>query len=158
MKKFPVSKVTKEDLPEILQLAREASELQVFPTLSKAGQKTLLASLEKDTLEIINPELYQAYKIRSGARLLGYAALRNHRYLAQLFVDSEYQRQGVGTALLDKMVTLVTEPALKLRASINAVEFYKNYGFVAAGEEAEVNAIRFLPMTYHISKTHSHPK
>ena len=144
------SNVAEEDLPEILSLARKVSESDVFPTLSKAGQNALKYSQVKDTADIVHNEIYQALKVKAGGKLVAYVAWRNGYYLAQLFVDSAYQGKGIGTRLVNEVVKLAKGPRLEVRASINAVGFYKKYGFIPTGEESEINNIKFVPMEYKI--------
>ncbi|MEF1211824.1 GNAT family N-acetyltransferase [Vibrio alginolyticus] len=46
------------------------------------------------------------------------------------------------------MLALSTGREVRLRASVNAVNFYKSQGFVATGSELEVSGIRFVPMVW----------
>ncbi|WP_455209113.1 GNAT family N-acetyltransferase [Kaarinaea lacus] len=150
MENLIITEVVEKDLAEILTLANKVSELYVFSTLSLAGQNALKNSQEKDTANIVHNEKYQALKVKAGNKLVGYIAWRHGFHIAQLYVDPEYQGKGIGTLLVDEVVTLAKEPRLKVRSSLNAVGFYKKYGFEPTGEETEINNIKFVPMEYII--------
>ncbi|MDN3685554.1 GNAT family N-acetyltransferase [Vibrio sinaloensis] len=49
--------------------------------------------------------------------------------------------------LLNHLLNQTDAREVSLRSSVNAVEFYNRNGFVATGEEAEFNGIRFVPMS-----------
>lgn len=84
-----------------------------------------------------------------GEKLIGMLAERNGNHICLLFVDKNYHRQGVATALMREMVV-----ALKLkgadRITVNSspygVPFYKHFGFTETGKEQTVNGITFIPM------------
>jgi GNAT superfamily N-acetyltransferase len=148
--KLELSDVIAADIPELIALARKVTELNVFPTLSDAGREAIRQAQAKDTANIVNHEIYKAIKVKIDDRLVAFIAWRNGYYLAQLFVDPEYQGKGIGTCLLDEFVKRAERTHLEVRSSINAVDFYRKYGFVPTGEAAEVNNIRFVPMAYWV--------
>ncbi|MFW1558838.1 GNAT family N-acetyltransferase, partial [Vibrio parahaemolyticus] len=78
---------------------------------------------------------------------LGFAALRGGNYLTHLFVANSQQGSGLGRTLLNHLLNLTDAREVSLRSSVNAVGFYSRNGFVATGEEAEFNGIRFVPMS-----------
>ena len=144
--KVTISNVVEGDLDNILSLARLVSEKDVFPTLSIDGQHALIESQEKDVKEILNREIYNALKVEIESKLVAYIAWRNHCHLAQLYVDSEFQGKGIGTLLINEAIKMIKAPSLRVRSSINAVDFYKNNGFMPTGSETEINKIKFVPM------------
>lgn len=141
-----------KDLPAILSLANSVLEKHVFPTLPDKGISTLLNSLNSDVSDILDKGLYQALKVEIGNKIVGYIAWRNGNYIAQLYVDSNYQRQGIGAMLVNEALKKARDSVLKVRASLNAVPFYIKYGFTSVGKESEINGIKFLPMEYKICK------
>jgi 8-oxo-dGTP diphosphatase len=84
-------------------------------------------------------------------KIIGMLAEKNGNHICLLFVDKEYHRQGVASALMREMVV-----ALKLkgadRITVNSspygVPFYQNFGFTETGELQTVNGITFVPMVY----------
>lgn len=86
-----------------------------------------------------------------GDWLVGVCALRQLRQVELLYVDTEYQRQGVATNLLkhavldarglDESVTRIT-----VSAPEGARGFFEKLGFAPAGPEQKENGQRWLPM------------
>jgi len=147
-----VSNIEEDDLHEIFSLVNKVIEEHVFPALSNEGRKTIRNTLNKDTSDILNKELYQALKVEIGSTIVGYIAWRHGHHIAQLYVDSEYQGKGVGTLLINEVIKRASSPCLKVRASLNAVPFYMKIGFIPKGNESEINGIKFLPMEYKICR------
>ncbi|HSX33864.1 MAG TPA: GNAT family N-acetyltransferase [Candidatus Saccharimonadales bacterium] len=60
--------------------------------------------------------------------------------LTAAYVSPEYQRRGIGSALLQTVVTGVSRPIIRLGVTrwAEAVKFYKNRGFVATGRAIAV--------------------
>jgi GNAT superfamily N-acetyltransferase len=88
-----------------------------------------------------------------GRNIIGMIEIREFRHISLFFVDERYQRNGIGSMLMEKTLELcrVMNPILQ-RLSVNsspfAVPVYTNLGFIAEGEEVEKNGIRFTPMSY----------
>jgi len=150
MNEFLISEIEEKDLPEVFSLANNVLEKQVFPILSSEGIDTIRKNLDSDTSDILNKAIYQALKIKIDDKIVGYIAWRHGYYIAQLYVASEYQRHGIGTRLLDEVRKRAGVVNLKVRASLNAVDFYLKYGFTAEGSASEINNIRFLPMEFKV--------
>ena len=151
MSKAVISEIDDNDLHEIFSLANKVVKEHVFPMLSEDGIKSIQASLKTEISDILNRELYQALKVKIDGKVVGYIACRNGDHITQLYVDSAYQGRGIGTILIDAVIKQATGPVLKVRASLNAVSFYKNVGFVPQGNETEINGIKFMPMEYKLS-------
>ena len=145
-----VSDIEEDDLHEIFALANKVIEEHVFPTLSKEGRNTIRNTLNKDTSDILNKELYQALKVEMDSKIVGYIAWRHGYHIAQLYVDSEYQSKGIGTLLVNEVIKRSNSSLLKVRASLNAVQFYMKIGFIPVGNESVINGIKFLPMEFKI--------
>ena len=149
MDKFLVSDIQEDDLQELFLLANTVVEQYVFPTLTEEGQLTLRNSLNKETIDLLNKDLYQALKVMLDGRIVAYVAWRHDYHIVHLYVTSDFQGYGIGSLLVNEVIKRTRSPNLKVRASINAVRFYTKKGFVAAGPESEINGIRFLPMEYN---------
>ena len=99
-----------------------------------------------DLATTFDDEKFLSIKAVSGGGMLGFAALRDGNYLTHLFVASSQQGSGLGRTLLNHLLNQTDACEVSLRSSVNAVGFYNRNGFVATGEEAEFNGIRFVPM------------
>lgn len=83
--------------------------------------------------------------------LVGVCAFRGLTHISLLFVDGEYHRRGIGTALVKKAASDCKrlDPSvdvLTVNASPYGVPFYKALGFVPTGEMTEEDGMRFMPM------------
>lgn len=107
-----------------------------FLVEKKAGKFTVVAELE--------------------GRILGVLTMINASHIALLFVESEFQGNGVGKGLIRCGVDLALgrSPVLNtitVSSSPNSTSFYKSVGFEAAGDEKDENGMRFLPMGIKVS-------
>ena len=92
-----------------------------------------------DDLERIGRMIAHANLIvcaRDGGRLVGIArALTDFSYccyLSDLAVDADYQRQGVGKALIERVQEAIGEEAMLLLLSVpSAMPYYPHVGFQA---------------------------
>ena len=84
---------------------------------------------------------------RDGDRVIGMARLLSdgvcNAYLLDVWTQSEYRRQGVGSALVRHLVALVPGQHIGLQTD-NAVDFYRALGFEPQPEFMSVVAGRWL--------------
>ncbi|THB73637.1 MAG: GNAT family N-acetyltransferase [Desulfobacteraceae bacterium] len=83
---------------------------------------------------------------------MGIIEVRDNSHIAMFFVMKQFQKSGVGKALLQESINhlLKTQKLLKaltVNASPNSVEAYKKMGFKSQDKEQNVNGIRFVPMS-----------
>jgi GNAT superfamily N-acetyltransferase len=81
--------------------------------------------------------------------LVGMVELRDHRHVCLLFVDSGYQRWGIGRRLLEAALRECRARGageVTVNSSPNSVAAYRKFGFSSLEPEKEVNGIRFVPM------------
>ncbi len=148
MDKLNITDVLERDLPDILSLVCDVSELDIFPTLSRAGQQVFKESQKKSIWGIVDTEKYKAVKVKVRDEIVAYIAWREGIILSQLVVASECQGKGIGTLLVDEVVKRAASQNIKVKSSLNAFGFYKKYGFLQTGEKKETNSIIFIPMEY----------
>lgn len=82
---------------------------------------------------------------------IGMLAVINKNHIALIFVDSNYQNEGIGKHLINNATRLCIEksPAIKaitVSSSPNSISFYRAVGFEAQGEEVDEDGMRFVPM------------
>ncbi|MEG2839243.1 MAG: GNAT family N-acetyltransferase [Lachnospiraceae bacterium] len=96
-----------------------------------------------------------------GQELLGVSAMKNIGHINMLYVRTEYQRQGIGKQLFEKMKEYATQviriPKLTLYAAPSAVVVYEHMGLYATGPEQQHNGIRYIPMEFTILITENRP-
>jgi ribosomal protein S18 acetylase RimI-like enzyme len=83
-------------------------------------------------------------------KITGIIATKSSNHISLLFVDKNYQRQGIARALYQKFTENCSKDCseISVNSSPNAVETYKRLGFVATDTEQQKNGIRFVPMKH----------
>lgn len=69
-------------------------------------------------------------------------------HIALFFVDSRFQRRGVGRALFRQVVSVCAEDTLTVHSSPYAKPVYERLGFTAICGEQCQDGIRYYPMKY----------
>ncbi|WP_446317821.1 GNAT family N-acetyltransferase [Vibrio vulnificus] len=142
-----IQKALKTDLDAVTRLVSEVSTKDVLPLLNEQGKQEYKDRVLPDLASTLDDEKFSSIKAVSGGEVLGFAALRGGNYLTHLFVANSQQGSGLGRTLLNHLLNKTDAREVSLRSSVNAVGFYNRNGFVATGEEAEFNGIRFVPMS-----------
>lgn len=87
-------------------------------------------------------------------RMVGMAGIRNQNHLSLLFVEKEYHKMGIGSALVSSAFQYsfqkYKERNYTVNASPYAVEFYHKMGFVDVSKEIFKDGITYTPMKYGI--------
>lgn len=79
------------------------------------------------------------YVYISEGKIVGFVGLNNH-YIEGIFIDTNSQHIGIGTALLNKVKENKSNLTLSVyKKNINAINFYKKNGFVITSESIEEN-------------------
>ena len=87
-------------------------------------------------------------------RVVGMLETYGTNRISLLFVDSEYQRKGIATALMNKIAEELKcrgYDKIVLNASPYGLTFYKNYGFDVLEEEWNADTPWKTPMWYPLS-------
>ena len=97
---------------------------------------------------------YRIFAFYENDRIEGVASVRNENHISLLFVSSDYQKRGVGTALLNYVRLFCNEyegrDSMTVNAAPYAVDFYRKYGFSDTGEAKETDGIIYTPMKINI--------
>ena len=71
--------------------------------------------------------------------IVGFVGLNNN-YIEGIFVDVNNQRDGIGTALLDKIKEYREGLTLSVyKKNVNAIKFYEKNNFIITGENIDEN-------------------
>ncbi|MFG1496226.1 GNAT family N-acetyltransferase [Saccharospirillum sp. HFRX-1] len=143
-----ITPATTADIPDLDAIADAAHQHQIYPLLSAAGVETLEQQRSRRWQRPLNDDGFGALKATLGDGTVGYIRWRDDYFVFALYVALDHQGQGIGRQLLDAMLAQCPATDIHLRSSINAVGFYQRYGFVAEGDEAVIDGIRFVPMVY----------
>ena len=123
----------------------------IAPDLEREGVRDFADYASPEKLEKRSEENHFVLIAEAGTRLVGVLEMRNHCHLALLFVHQEFQRRGIGRALLDRALhrcraATPTLAAVTVNAFPGAVSAYRRMGFEPTGPEKIENGIRFVPM------------
>ena len=111
---------TAADLPTLRDVRRRAS-------LSNEGDRVWLEA-HPEALEFEPPVNGRIRVAAVGERIVGFATVLPDRELEDLFVDPDFMRKGIGSALIRD----AGEP-LTVTAGEDARPFYESVGFVVIG-------------------------
>jgi GNAT superfamily N-acetyltransferase len=138
-----------DDPTEALAIAKQVSEEFVLHTFSEEGEKFFSKNLAKDVAAAFsNPEV-NVYGVQSDGILFGYIAVSRKFHISQLYIVASEQRRGLGKMLInfiEQQAKKTGDTRLTVKASLNAVQFYRKCGFEVTSDVQEVSGIRFQPM------------
>jgi ribosomal protein S18 acetylase RimI-like enzyme len=91
------------------------------------------------------------------SKLVGMIETRDNKYISLLFVDKEYQGQGIARRLFDESLKEIIRRDSKptkfyVHASPYSIPIYKKLGFIETDKMQEENGIKYLPMEMVIKK------
>lgn len=136
------------DLDSIVELVERVSNSNILPHFSEEGRLFFTSKVLPDIKTTFDDTRFQRFKLTEHNQLIGFGAMRDHDYITHLFIDDDYQGTGLGKRLLHHLLKQSPSGEVRLRASVNAVNFYQAQGFEATAPESEVNGIRFVPMRW----------
>lgn len=87
-------------------------------------------------------------------QMLGFTAIRGDGYLHSMFVHKDYQRQGIATALLQKIEAYASEHGIKemtSEVSITARPFFEHHSYKVEREQ-RVQANRMIMTNFMMRK------
>ncbi|CAH6939259.1 N-acetyltransferase domain-containing protein [Vibrio chagasii] len=142
-----IRETTIEDLGSVIELVASVSQADILPHFNEEGRETFLSKVLPDVKTSFNKDRFETLKVIDNGKLVGFGAIRDRDYITHLFIENSYQGTGLGKLLLEQLLKLSNYEDVRLRASVNAVNFYESQGFKATDKETQVNGIRFVPMS-----------
>jgi GNAT superfamily N-acetyltransferase len=90
-------------------------------------------------------------------KLVGMIEVRDNKFISLLFVDKDYQGQGIAKRLFDESLKEIIRRDSKLNkfyvhASPYSIPIYKKLGFIETDKMQEENGMKYLPMEMTINK------
>ena len=142
-----VRQLTEQEIATALGLVRRVFDEFEAPDYGQEGTGEFHACLEDDAY-LSDIVWYGAF---DEDLLVGVLGIRSEAcHICFLFVDGAFQRRGIGTLLLERVVADFEGRTITLNSSPSARAFYEAQGFVAADREQTVRGIRFTPMAYRV--------
>jgi ribosomal protein S18 acetylase RimI-like enzyme len=87
-----------------------------------------------------------------GDSMIGLVNERKNGHVSMLFVDGQYHRRGIATALMNEMVGALKAEGIKritLNASPYGIPFYEHFGFRPTDSVQHADGFVFNPMEYN---------
>ncbi|MCP4133677.1 MAG: GNAT family N-acetyltransferase [bacterium] len=130
-------------------------EKQVGPTYTSQGIETFTNNLSPEFLKQKNDEQF-VIVAEHNSGIIGVTAFIKASHLALLFVESGFQGEGIGRALIQEGIKTCLESnsglaSITVSSSPNSLEFYKRAGFAIISNEVNENGMRFTPMQYKLT-------
>ena len=116
------------------------------------GIHEFLSYANSDALKDRQSRNHLAMVASQNESVVGFLELRDYCHISLLFVEMDFQQQGIGRLLVEEALRLIRAQQPETRevtvnSSPNAVAAYKRYGFQVTGELQVKNGIGFVPMS-----------
>ena len=144
MEPYPVRRLSREEIPAALELCWQVFSEFEAPEYPQEGVAAFRASLD-DQERTRRLQFYGAFH---GDALVGVLCMRVPQHIAGFFVNSAYQRRGIGKRLFTAMTQDYSKQAFTVNSSPYAVEVYRHLGFAPTDGEQIIDGLRFTPMKY----------
>ncbi|BAN55055.1 MULTISPECIES: GNAT family N-acetyltransferase [Pseudomonas] len=141
-----IRNLTPDDLPQASTLCLDAFMQAVAPSLSAQGIETFTKVVAPQAFaERMRGDNLMLACVAQGA-LTGLIELKEGRHVAMLFIAPGWQRQGIGTRLMNAALEHARVDVVTVKASLSSVPAYQHYGFTLAGEVGEFAGLLYQPM------------
>nr|WP_250157902.1 GNAT family N-acetyltransferase [Vibrio alginolyticus] len=141
-----IEETQESDFLQVVDLVKRVVDKDILPHFSNEGQAMFSSKVRSDVETTFDKSKFQNLKLIENSKVIGFAALRENDYITHLFIDTKFQNKGLGKLLLDNLLSLTESSEVRLRASVNALNFYESQGFIATEGEQNVDGVRFVPM------------
>jgi GNAT superfamily N-acetyltransferase len=150
---YKIRQALPNDILPALDLA-----LQVFIKFEMPDyEPQALINFKRDCID--NVEYRERFRSRSNFmfvaydkdKIIGMICERGNGHISMLFVDENYHRKGIATALMKEMITALKTQGFKkvtLNSSPYGLPFYEHFGFTATEKLQHKDGFVFLPMEY----------
>lgn len=144
---------TENEINEAIKLAEEVFTEFEAPIYPKEGAESFRSFLYGENMQKMRSQgsihFFGAY---CGGTLSGICAHRAATHITLMFVRREFQRRGIGRALIQAAIEhihlIYGTYAVTLNAAPCGIEFYKSVGFIPTDMEQMADGIIFTPMIY----------
>ncbi len=154
---FQIRQATAEDIRPALDLA-----LRVFMEYDSQDYGPEHTERMRLSMEdrIANPDIYLSgnrlmFVALDNKKVIGIIETYGNNRISLMFVDSEYQRQGIATELMRRMVCELKIRGfdkIVLNSSPNGLPFYRHFGFTIIETEKNINTPWKTPMSYTLNE------
>lgn len=147
-----ICRVFNKNIMQALDLVWRVFERCDLEDYEEVGVQTFRYFIRRENIESMMDAgeivFFGAYE---SSRLIGVIAMRGGFHISLLFVDEQYQRQGVAKKLVRRAVAYCLEQSeslshITVNASPKGVPAYLAMGFYPLSTEQKKDGIRFTPM------------
>ncbi len=146
MSDHTIRRASEQDIPAIQRLIQSLSDCYLCSPRDELPT-WFSATLSEEALQLrlSSGEFLHLVAMSATGEVVGYLAI-NQSHVYHLFVDAEYQQQGIARRLWQSAMTQTDYQTFTVRASLNAVPVYEAFGFTCSAPQSERDGIRFQPM------------
>lgn len=141
-----VRKVQEHDLERVRAICIRAFKKSIASSLHDEGIHTFKSIVAHSAFLQRMQQDNVLLAVECNGTLVGMIELKTGCHVAMLFVDPEFQNNGVGRTLLHAILNHVRADILTVSASLTSVGAYKKYGFNCIGEIQESSGLVYQPM------------
>ena len=135
--------INKEKMKDALELVWQVFLEFEAPDYTDEGIKEFKKTIDDNNW--VNARVFYG-AFDDNNKLLGVIATKDITHIALFFVKGEYQKQGIGRSLYEKVKSLNKVGFFTVNSSPYVHEIYKHLGFVDIGKEQCINGLKFYPM------------
>ena len=148
---YCIRKARKEEWQEAMDLAWKTFLLFQTKEYSREGIESFHNFVnDKDLKKFFLQDIYQLFVALHHNRIIGMITLRNRSHISLLFVEKEYQKNGVGSALITYLSDYVLYENeidyVTVDSAPSAREFYHKIGFWDLAPMQHKQGISSTPM------------
>lgn len=151
---YEIGLAMEDDIPQALDLAWRIFVKYDAPDYGAEHTERMRVAIEDRLKDLsIYEERLMVVAIADN-KVVGMLETYGTNRISLLFVDSEYQRKGIATAMMNKIAGELKHRGydkIVLNASPYGLAFYKHYGFIVAEEEKKEDTPWKTPMWYPLS-------
>lgn len=148
---FKIKLIENHDVQDVLHLVRTVFDQFEAPDYSSEGVAEFYKYIQVDAMASRISKNHFGLLALKNSDILGMIEIRDFEHISLLFVDSDFQGQGIGKKLwietCKKCIKSKGEVgSFTVNSSPFAVPIYEKLGFRKVSEEQSINGIRFYPM------------
>ena len=149
--RYYIREAAYEEWEAAMEIAGETFWIYNAKEYTKEGIESFYDFIyDRQLKEMFLQDYYKMFLGFDRDRIVGLITLRNECHISLLFVDKEYQKQGVGSALITYLSHYLYSQTdvtyMTVDAAPNAIEFYHKLGFWDLAPMQYRQGISFIPM------------
>lgn len=157
MDTIKIEKYQKGQEIDIHQLIKKVYDEFVSIDYSDNGNKFFYDWIEPSRIAERQKDQINLLVALVDSKIIGMIEIRDNKNISLLFVDKQYQGQGIAKRLFQESLKICTQRDSTLdmffvHASPFSIPIYKNLGFIETDSLQENHGIKYLPMEMMINK------